>query len=107
MFQILAVARELERQGKEILHFELGDPDFDTPENIVQSAIESLRNGETHYAPSSGLLEFKKAASEVTLRSREFKPDLDSSRLMEIKQKYGLDEFVLYVSNICIKTFSN
>lgn len=77
MFQILAVARELERQGKEILHFELGDPDFDTPKNIVQAAIESLSNGETHYAPSSGLLELKKAASEVTLRSREFKPDLD------------------------------
>lgn len=77
MFQILAVARELERQGKEILHFELGDPDFDTPKNIVQAAIESLKNGETHYAPSSGLLEFKKASAEVTLRSRGFKPDLD------------------------------
>ncbi|NUO09360.1 MAG: pyridoxal phosphate-dependent aminotransferase [Candidatus Brocadia sp.] len=77
MFQILAVARELERQGKEILHFELGDPDFDTPKNIVQAAIESLKNGETHYAPSSGLLEFKKAAADVTLRSRGFKPDLD------------------------------
>jgi len=77
MFQILAVARELERQGKEILHFELGDPDFDTPKNIVQAAIESLKNGETHYAPSSGLLELKKAAADVTLRSRGFKPDLD------------------------------
>lgn len=77
MFQILAVARELERQGKEILHFELGDPDFDTPQNIVQAAIDSLKNGETHYAPSSGLLDFKKAAAEVTLRSRGFKPDLD------------------------------
>lgn len=77
MFQILAVARELERQGKEILHFELGDPAFDTPKNIVQAAIESLKNGETHYAPSSGLLEFKKAAADVTLRSRGFKPDLD------------------------------
>lgn len=76
MFQILAVARELERQGKEILHFELGDPDFDTPKNIVQAVIESLNDGETHYVPSSGLFEFKKAAAEVTLKSRGFEPDL-------------------------------
>lgn len=77
MFQILAMAKELERQGNEILHFELGDPDFDTPNNIVESAIESLRNGETHYAPSSGLLGFKEAAADVTLKSRGFKPDLE------------------------------
>ena len=77
MFQILARARELERHGEEILHFELGDPDFDTPENIVQAAYESLNTGETHYAPSSGLLEMKVAAAEVTLKSRGFKPDLD------------------------------
>ena len=49
MFQILAKTRELERQGEEILHFELGDPDFDTPKNIVDVALESLKKGETHY----------------------------------------------------------
>ena len=77
MFQILARANELERQGKEILHFELGDPDFDTPQNIVEAACKSLKDGETHYAPSSGLLELKMGAADVTVRSRGFKPDLD------------------------------
>jgi len=77
MFQILAVARELERQGKEILHFELGDPDFDTPGNIVKIACDSLKKGETHYAPSSGLFELREAAAEVTLKSRGFRPDID------------------------------
>jgi len=77
MFQILAKAKELERQGKEILHFELGDPDFDTPPNIVQSALESLKKGETHYVPSSGLLELREAAADVTERSRKFRPDID------------------------------
>ena len=57
MFQILAMARELERTGKKILHFELGDPDFDTPKNVIDVAIKSIRRGETHYAPSSGLYE--------------------------------------------------
>jgi aspartate aminotransferase len=77
MFQILARARELEKQGKDILHFELGDPDFDTPENIVQAAFDALKNGETHYAPSSGLSELREAAADVTLKSRGFRPDIN------------------------------
>lgn len=75
MFQILAKARELERQGKEILHFELGDPDFNTPGNIVDAVVKALKNGDTHYAPSSGLPELKKAAADVTVRSRGFRPE--------------------------------
>lgn len=75
MFQILSTAKLLEEQGKEILHFELGDPDFNTPENIVESAIKAIKNGDTHYAPSSGLLELKKAAADVTVRSRGFRPE--------------------------------
>ncbi len=77
MFQILAKAQELERQGKEILHFELGDPDFNTPVTIVDAAVKALKDGETHYASSAGLLELKEAAAEVTVRSRGFRPDLE------------------------------
>ena len=66
MFQILAKAQELERVGKEILHFELGDPDFDTPENVVNVACEALKGGETHYAPSTGIRELKDVAAKVT-----------------------------------------
>jgi aspartate aminotransferase len=77
MFQILARAQELERQGMEIIHFEIGDPDFDTPTNIVESCCDSLKKGETHYTNSSGLLELKKTAAGVTERSRGFRPDLN------------------------------
>jgi aspartate aminotransferase len=77
MFQILAKAQELERVGKEILHFELGDPDFDTPENVVNVACEALKGGETHYAPSTGIRELKDVAAQVTKSSRGFCPDLD------------------------------
>jgi aspartate/methionine/tyrosine aminotransferase len=77
MFQILAKTQELERQGKEILHFELGDPDFSTPSNIIAACYSSLKNGYTHYCPSSGLKELKEIAAEVTLRSRKFKPDIN------------------------------
>lgn len=77
MFQILTLTRQLERQGKEILHFELGDPDFNTPPNIIEAVVAALRKGETHYAPSAGLQELKETASDVTLRSRGFRPSLD------------------------------
>ena len=77
MFQILATARELERKGKDILHFELGDPDFSTPDNIVNAAFKSLNEGDTHYTPSSGLHDLKLMAQKVTLKSRGFTPDID------------------------------
>ncbi len=77
MFQILTKTRELERQGKDILHFELGDPDFDTPWNICQATIRALQNDETHYAPSIGLHDLKVAAAKVTEKSRGFKPSMD------------------------------
>jgi len=77
MFQILATARELERKGKDILHFELGDPDFSTPDNIVKAAFKSLNEGDTHYTPSSGLHDLKLMAQKVTLKSRGFTPNID------------------------------
>jgi aspartate aminotransferase len=78
MFKILERANELEAQGREILHFELGDPDFNTPKGIVNACIDALRKGETHYAGSAGLLELRTAAANSTMRgSRKFKPDLD------------------------------
>ena len=77
MFQVLAKAQELERQGKKIIHFEIGDPDFDTPANIVDAACNALKKGDTHYTNSSGLLDYKKVAAEITERSRGFKPDLE------------------------------
>ncbi len=75
MFQVLAKAQGLEKQGKKIIHFEIGDPDFDTPKNIVDAACDALHKGDTHYVNSSGLLEFKNASAKVTERSRGFKPE--------------------------------
>ena len=77
MFSILQEAQELERSGKSILHFELGDPDFNTPTNIVDKACESLKNGNTHYAPSMGVYEFRESIVQTTYSSRGFKPDID------------------------------
>jgi aspartate/methionine/tyrosine aminotransferase len=76
MFQVLARAIELERKGKEIVHFEIGDPDFATPDNVTQAAVEALQRGETHYTSSMGLPDFREIIREATNHSRGFKPDL-------------------------------
>ena len=77
MFQILSKARELEKKGENILHFELGDPEFDTPEPVIQKTIESLKSGRTHYESSFGDYNLREKAIEVTSKSRKFTPSID------------------------------
>jgi len=69
-FVVLNKAKELERQGKKIIHLEIGEPDFDTPKNIVDAAIDALHKGWTHYGPSNGILELRQAIAEDVSRSR-------------------------------------
>lgn len=74
MFKVLARVQEMERAGRSVVHFEIGDPDFETPSNISEAAVESLRHGETHYTSSMGLYELRCAAGEATEVSRHFRP---------------------------------
>jgi aspartate aminotransferase len=74
MFEILSRVQELERLGNRVLRFELGEPDFQTPQHIKQAAIDAINTGDTKYAPSGGLFEFKEAVIDATLRSRGFNP---------------------------------
>jgi aspartate aminotransferase len=60
-FEVLARARALERQGREIVHLEIGEPDFDTPGHIKEAAKRALDAGATHYGPSAGLPELREA----------------------------------------------
>jgi aspartate/methionine/tyrosine aminotransferase len=60
-FEILAKARALEAQGRHIVHLEIGEPDFDTPKNIVQAGQRALEKGFTHYGPSPGLPALREA----------------------------------------------
>ncbi|MGB8658768.1 MAG: pyridoxal phosphate-dependent aminotransferase [Candidatus Zixiibacteriota bacterium] len=66
-FEVLAKAKQLEAKGKNIIHLEIGEPDFDTPKNITEAAIRALREGYTHYGPSAGLPEVREAiATEIS-----------------------------------------
>jgi aspartate/methionine/tyrosine aminotransferase len=69
-FDVLVRAKQLEAEGRSIIHLEIGEPDFDTPENIVNSAIHALKNGAHHYGPSPGLPEFRKAIAEDVSKRR-------------------------------------
>jgi len=77
MFKVLDKVQKLEREGRKILHFELGEPDFDTPANIVSAACKALNAGETHYTSSMGLYELRESAANTTLISRGFKPNIN------------------------------
>jgi aspartate/methionine/tyrosine aminotransferase len=75
MFQILTRCRLLEKSGVRVRHFELGDPAFDTPAPIVEAAVKSLYDGNTHYQPSRGDLSLLEAVQHTTLTSRHFTPE--------------------------------
>jgi aspartate/methionine/tyrosine aminotransferase len=69
-FEVLNKARALERQGKSIIHLEIGEPDFATPGNVVEAAVDALHKGWTHYGPSAGLPELRQAIAEYVGRTR-------------------------------------
>ena len=74
-FEILARARALEAKGREIIHLEIGEPDFDTPQNIKRAAIRAIENGFTHYGPSPGLREAREAIAEHVSADRGVEVD--------------------------------
>jgi aspartate aminotransferase len=63
-FEVLAKANALEAAGRSIIHLEIGEPDFDTPDHIKEAAIRALRDGYTHYTPAAGLGEAREAIAE-------------------------------------------
>src|SRR5216117_1244917 len=69
-FEVLNRARALERQGKDIIHLEIGEPDFDTPQNVIEAGVEALRSGWTHYGPSAGYPDLRQAIADEISRTR-------------------------------------
>jgi (5-formylfuran-3-yl)methyl phosphate transaminase len=64
VMDVLEKAQEMERQGQDIIHLEVGEPDFDTPECIREAGCRAMRDGQTHYTHSLGLLELREAICE-------------------------------------------
>src|SRR5665213_3737765 len=69
-FEVLSKAKALERQGRSIIHLEIGEPDFETPGNIVEAAVDALRTGWTHYGPSAGLPDLRETIAQYVSHTR-------------------------------------
>ena len=77
-FEVLAKAKALEAQGHDIIHLQIGEPDFDTPSNIVEAGAQALRDGYTHYGPSPGLPELRQAIAAEVASTRGIDPEAEN-----------------------------
>jgi aspartate/methionine/tyrosine aminotransferase len=76
-FEVLVRAKALERQGRDIVHLEIGEPDFDTPSNIVNAAVDALQHGWTHYGPSAGLPDLRETIAQYVSDTHRVKASSD------------------------------
>ncbi|HXF27631.1 MAG TPA: aminotransferase class I/II-fold pyridoxal phosphate-dependent enzyme, partial [Bryobacteraceae bacterium] len=74
-FEVLVRARALEAKGRDIIHLEIGEPDFDTPRHIVEAGKEALDKGFTHYGPTQGLPGLRETIAEYVSRTRGISAD--------------------------------
>lgn len=76
-FEVLAKAQEMERRGRRVLHFEIGEPDMETPDHIAEAGIRAIREKKTHYVPSLGVTELRAAVADEVEKTRGFRPELE------------------------------
>jgi aspartate aminotransferase len=69
-FEVLVKAKALEAQGRDIIHLEIGEPDFDTPSNIIEAGCDALRKGFTHYGPSAGMMDLREVIAQHVSKTR-------------------------------------
>jgi aspartate/methionine/tyrosine aminotransferase len=97
-FEVLAKARRLEAQGKKVVHLEIGEPDFATPDNIIEAGISAMQNGYTHYTPASGILEAREAVAGFV--SRTLKTEVDPGEVVLVP---GSKNVLLFTLLACIE----
>jgi aspartate/methionine/tyrosine aminotransferase len=82
IFDVLQKAKALEREGKQVLHFEIGQPDFPTPNHIKEAAITAIKQNFTGYVSTTGIRELKEAIQNEVENSRGFRPTLNQILIM-------------------------
>jgi aspartate aminotransferase len=97
-FEVLAKARRLEAEGKKVVHLEIGEPDFATPDNIIEAGISAMQNGYTHYTPASGIFEVREAVAGFV--SRTLKTEVDPSEVVLVP---GSKNVLLFTLLSCIE----
>jgi aspartate/methionine/tyrosine aminotransferase len=97
-FEVLARARRLEAEGKKVVHLEIGEPDFATPDNIVEAGISAMQNGYTHYTPASGILEAREAVAAFV--GRTLRTEVDPGEVVLVP---GSKNVLLFTLLACIE----
>src|SRR5207237_4327612 len=97
-FEVLARARKLEAEGKRIVHLEIGEPDFATPDNIVEAAIGAMQNGYTHYTPARWIYEAREAVAGFV--GRMLKAQVDPSEVVLVP---GSKNVLLFTLLACVE----
>ena len=97
-FVVLAKARRLEAEGKKIVHLEIGEPDFATPDNIIEAGISAMQNGYTHYTPASGIMEAREAVAGFV--SRTLSTEVDPTEVVLVP---GSKNVLLFTLLACIE----
>jgi len=97
-FEVLAKARRLEAAGKKVVHLEIGEPDFATPDNIIEAGISALQHGYTHYTPASGIFEAREAVAGFV--SRTLKTQVDPTEVVLVP---GSKNVLLFTLLACIE----
>jgi aspartate/methionine/tyrosine aminotransferase len=92
-FEVLARARALEAEGRDIVHLEIGEPDFATPDNIVEAAVGALHGGYTHYTPASGIREAREAVAGFV--SRRLSTTVDPAEVVLVPGSKNVLHFTL------------
>src|SRR3981081_2430071 len=96
--EVLAKARRLEAEGKQIVHLEIGEQAFATPDNIVESGISAMQNGYTHYTPASGIFEAREAVAQFVTRT--LKAEVDPNDVVLVP---GSKNVLLFTLLACIE----
>jgi len=96
-FNVLAKAKALEAQGKNIIHLEIGQPDFKTPYHICEAAFKAMQQGYTGYGPAAGLLEFRQAIANYISETRQIEVDPD-----EISVTPGAKPIIFFSILACV-----
>lgn len=92
MFKLLTKVKEMERAGKRVFHFEIGDSDFRTHQHIIDAAKQALDKDHTHYVDSMGILELREAVCDYVKETLGFRPDIDQVLIMPAN---GIIDFVM------------
>jgi len=77
-FEVLVRAKALEAKGHDVIHLEIGEPDFDTPSNIKEAAVKAIHDNWTHYGPSAGQPLLREAIAEYVSKTRNLKVDVSN-----------------------------